>query len=145
MLKPRKKNQEMTLLLSFWFIEYTFPEILIFILQRHTSKYIQYTVHTTYLSISKTVQHGNQEALEKDTHYKSSLMWMYNKQQETLSQVCDQHYWSYLERAEGEVDEVPGVTTAALHTFIYQHSEDHFMDSQQRNQYQCCSGQADRA
>lgn len=57
-------------------------------------------------------------------------------------QVCNSLHSCYLKRAEGEVDEVSGVATAALHTFIYQHSEDHFMDSQERNQYQCCSGQA---
>ena len=46
----------------------------------------------------------------------------------------------YLERAEGEVDEVPSIAAAALHTFIDQHRKDHFMDSQQRNKHQCCSG-----
>lgn len=64
-------------------------------------------------------------------------------EQNDSCQVCNQLYRCYLKRAEGEVDEVPGVATGALHTFIYQHSEDHFMDSQQRNQYQCCSGQAE--
>ena len=48
---------------------------------------------------------------------------------------------TYLKRAEGEVDEVPRVAIAALHVFIYQHSEDHFMDSQQRNEDQCRPGQ----
>lgn len=52
------------------------------------------------------------------------------------------YYWCYLERAEGEVDKVPSIATASVYTFIYQHSEDYFMDSKQRNQHQCCSGQA---
>lgn len=56
--------------------------------------------------------------------------------------MCNDLYRRHLKRAEGEVDEVPGVAAAALHTFIDQHSEDHFMDSQQGNQDQCCSGQA---
>lgn len=49
----------------------------------------------------------------------------------------------YLEWAEGEVDKVPGVATAALHAFIDQHSEDDFMDPQQRNQDQSRSDQAE--
>lgn len=51
--------------------------------------------------------------------------------------------WYNLEWAEGEVDKVPGVATTALHAFIDQHSEDNFMDPQQRNQHQSRSGQAE--
>lgn len=58
-------------------------------------------------------------------------------------QVRNEHSRCYLKRAEGEIDEVAGVATAALHTFIYQHGEDHFVDAQQGNQYQCRSGQAE--
>lgn len=60
-----------------------------------------------------------------------------------LSLVCSLLYRCNLKRAEGEVDEVPGIAAAALHTFIYQHSEYYFMDSQQGDQHQCCSGQTE--
>lgn len=42
----------------------------------------------------------------------------------------------YLERTEGEVDKVPSVATTALHAFIYQYSEHHFMNPQQGDQNQ---------
>lgn len=50
--------------------------------------------------------------------------------------VSNYHAVCHLERAEGEVDKVPSVATAALHAFIYQHGEHHFMNPQQGNQNQ---------
>lgn len=103
--------------------------------------YIQIqTEEDTYLSISKTVQNSNQESLKSNI---LQMMVNVDLEQNYSCQVCNSLNSCYLKGAEGEVDEVSGVAAVAVHTFIYQHSEDHFMNSQQRNQYQCCSGQAE--
>lgn len=86
-----------------------------------------------YLSIGETVQHRNQESLKGYTR------WLVQIERWEQNWICMR--LTYLKRAEGEVDEVPRVAIAALHVFIYQHSEDHFMDSQQRNEDQCRPGQ----
>lgn len=86
-----------------------------------------------YLAISKTIQHSNQEPLKSCT---LGLRWITLK---TNRNAC--HCMTNLKWAERQIDKVPSIATPALHAFVCQHQEHHFMDSQKGNQDQCRSDQ----
>lgn len=51
------------------------------------------------------------------------------------------HCMTNLKWAERQIDKVPSIAAPALHAFVRQHQEHHFMDSQKGNQDQCRSDQ----